>query len=367
MRTLVIDGVQIPEALIAREAQNHPAADAGQAWAEAAHALAVRALLLRRAHQLDLEPEPDVDAEGREETPEEALIRAVLDLEVEFEPPSEAECRRVYDSQASRFLAPGLLEASHILVGPAPGETFDEARGLATARDLIAELERAPGRFAELAKAASACPSASVGGSLGQLTPGDLVAEVEAALAGLRPGETSREPVKSRFGWHVLRLDRRIEGRKLPFERVEPSIRLNLEGRAWTAAAARYVAGLAEEARRTGLIVATDGEAPGGGATLGAMLADDAAAGRLTAWLEIADPALLARAEAAAAAAGAPLASWICDQANSFVATADDEAWTQLVSAAQGAEDPALAGLAAILKRTLIAEPRRFTVIQRKA
>ena len=75
MRSLVVGGVQIPEALIAREAQNHPASDGAQAWAEAAHALAVRALLLHRARQLDLEPDPEIDAAGREETPEEAVIR----------------------------------------------------------------------------------------------------------------------------------------------------------------------------------------------------------------------------------------------------------------------------------------------------
>ncbi len=361
MRSLVVGGVQIPEALIAREAQNHPASDGAQAWAEAAHALAVRALLLHRARQLDLEPEPEIDAAGREETPEEALIRAVLDLEVTVEAPTEAECRRVYESQAERFRTPDLVEASHILLA-AEGDDGRQA-----ALDVIADLACAPGRFAELARTLSACSSAAVGGSLGQLGPGDLVGEVEAVLARLQPGQVSPEPVRSRFGWHVLRLDRRIEGRALPFEHVEPNIRLNLEGRAWSNAAARYVSALADQARHDGVIQATDGDADEGGATLGALLVADVTAGRLAAWLGGADPALLARVEAAAGQAETPLAAWVRAQARAFVADADDEAWTQLISAAQGATDPALAALASILRGKLTPEPRRFTVIQRRA
>ena len=361
MRSLVVGGVQIPEALIAREAQNHPAADGAQAWGEAAHALAVRALLLHRARQLDLEPEPEIDAAGREETPEEALIRAVLDLEVIAEAPTEAECRRVYETQAARFRTPDLIEASHILIDS------DDDAGRQTAIDVIAELAGTPARFGDLAKTLSACPSAAVGGSLGQLGPGDLVGEVEAVLARLQPGQVAPEPVRSRFGWHVLRLDRRIEGRAVPFEHVEPDIRLNLEGRAWANAAARYVSALADQARHNGVIQAADGETDEGGANLGALLVADATAGRLTAWLRGADPALLDRIETAADEAGAPLTQWVGTQAQAFVADADDEAWTRLISAAQGAADPALAALAAILRGKLAPEPRRFTVIQRRA
>ena len=50
-----------------------------------------------------------------------------------------------------------------------------------------------------------------------------------------------------------------------------------------------------------------------------------------------------------------------------FVAEADDERWTQLISAAQGAEDAALAAISQILRSKLAPEPRRFTVIRRSA
>src|SRR5512138_2964915 len=98
MRTVVIDGVEIPEPLIAQEAQNHPEASAAEAWAAAGHALALRALLLARARALGVEAAPEIDVDGREETPEEALIRALLDAALEVSTPSEGECRRVYEA-----------------------------------------------------------------------------------------------------------------------------------------------------------------------------------------------------------------------------------------------------------------------------
>ena len=97
--TVVVEGVEIPEFLIAEEVQNHPSLSAAEARAAAGKALAVKALLLHRADELGLTPHPIRDEAGREETDEEALIRAVLDAEIDIESPSSAECRRVYDTQ----------------------------------------------------------------------------------------------------------------------------------------------------------------------------------------------------------------------------------------------------------------------------
>ena len=365
---IVVDGVELPERLVAEEAQNHPAATPEEARMAAAHALAIKALLLDRAHQLGLTPQPEMDEDGREETPEEALVRAVLDAEIEVERPGEAECRRVYDSTPERFRTPVLTQASHILFAP-KGEdqaAWETARVAAVAA--IAELAVHPHRFADLAASLSDCPSKGVGGSLGQLSPGDLAAEVEAGLDRLKDDEIASEPVRSRFGWHVLRLERRIEGRLLPFEHVLPRIALHLESRAWTAAAARYVSGLAAEARERGvaLSVTEDGGVAHGALSLGDLLNDQSAVtARLEAWLDEADPALAGQARAAAAAAGVSLAQFVQREITGFVNGADDEGWTRLISAAQGSDDPALASVRAILKSKLKAPARTFTLIRR--
>jgi peptidyl-prolyl cis-trans isomerase C len=366
-RAVVFDGVEIPESLLAQEVQNHPGASAAEARAAAGHALAIRALLLHRARELDLQPVPERDAQGREETADEALVRAVLDLEVETAQPTRQECLRVYDANASRFHTPALFEAAHILIESADASPQAEAEAQARAR-FAAEAVRSGGRaFAELAREVSDCPSGAVGGSLGQLQPGDLVPEVEDVLEALAPGEVAVEPVRSRFGWHVLKLERRIEGRALPFEQVEDRIRLNLEARAWSAAATRYVADLAAEARRQGvaLTLTPDGAVEEGSATLGDFLGDSAAGERLLPWLQAADPDLASRLVAAAEAASETPADFARTAMADFVAEANDERWTNLISTARDAEDPALACLASVLRSKLVPAKQTFTVIRR--
>jgi peptidyl-prolyl cis-trans isomerase C len=367
MRAIVVDGVEIPEALVAQEAQNHPGETAADAWKAAGHALALRALLLARARELGLEAEAEADAEGREETAEEALIRALLDEELDVQAPTQAECRRVYEASPAKFRTPALYEASHILIEAPGGEPAAVASARIAAERLIGMLDGGVGTLAELAADHSDCPSGKVGGSLGQLRPGDLVPEVEEVLAALQPGEVAAEPVLSRFGWHVLRLDRRIEGRELPFELVEERIRLHLESRAWAAAAARYAAELTAEARAKGvaLSLSEEGAVRVGSATLGDFLGEGSAAQRLEPWLAATDPGLAARVAKAAEAAGEPVLAFVQAAMADFVGAADDERWTNLISAARDAEDPALACLAAVLRSKVEPAKRTFTVIRR--
>jgi peptidyl-prolyl cis-trans isomerase C len=367
MRTIVIDGIEIPEALIAQEAQNHPGESAADAWKAAGHALALRALLLARAREIGLQAEPETDAEGREETPDEALIRALLDEELDVQSPTEAECRRVYEASPGRFRTPPLHEASHILIEARAGDEAALASTRLLAERLIEILGSGACTLAELAADHSDCPSRQVGGSLGQLRPGDLVPEVEDVLAALRPGEIAAEPVLSRFGWHVLKLDRRIEGRALPFELVADRIKLHLESRAWAAAAARYAAELTAEARARGvaLSLSDEGAIRPASATLGDLLSERGAARRLEPWLAATQPDLAARVAAAAAAAGEPVVDFVQAAMADFVDTADDERWTNLISAARDAEDPALACLAAVLRSKVEPVKRTFTVIRR--
>ncbi len=364
--TTVIDGVEIPEILIALEAQNHPSLSVIEARRAAGKALAVRALLLHRADELGLRPAPEHDEAGREETAEEALIRAVLDEEVDIETPSTELCRHIYDSQRSRFTSPALVEAAHILIAPQGDETSHWEAAHMTALDVTRTLIEQPGQFAALAKSLSNCPSGEVGGSLGQLGPGDVVGEIEQALSALQPGQVLNQPVRSRFGWHVLKLDRRIEGRELPFDYVEDKIRLHLESRAWTAAATRYVADLAERARGLGVAfsLTRDGRFDTGALSLGERLAGASAAG-LEAWLDASDPDLAERVRAAAAAAGIDVDTFVQRAVKDFVNTAGDESWTHLISAAQGAEDPAIAAIASLLRTRLTPKTRTYTIFRK--
>jgi peptidyl-prolyl cis-trans isomerase C len=114
-----------------------------------------------------------------------------------------------------------------------------------------------PGRFAELAAAHSACPSASAGGNLGQLTAGDTTPEFEQALLGLEPGETTNAPVETRYGLHIIRLDRCIPGRGLPFALVRERIAGYLGEQAHRLGAAQFIARLAARAAISGVDLPT--------------------------------------------------------------------------------------------------------------
>ena len=108
-------------------------------------------------------------------------------------------------------------------------------------------------RFAELAQQLSACPSAAQGGNLGQITRGQTVPEFETFLFNLEEGQICPVPVKTRFGYHVLRLDRRIEGRQLPFEAVRDKIADYLHQRVWRQAVSQYLQLLVGQAEIRGI------------------------------------------------------------------------------------------------------------------
>ena len=242
---VVVNGVEITPEDIAVEIQHHPAPDAETAWMEAARALAVRELLLQEAHRLEMEAEPEVDDAGRQETLDDALIRRVLEQEVRPAKAGEEECRRYYESHRERFRTPDLFEAAHILIEPEGQAEKDWALAAERARQIAAEIGDDSAKFAAAAREHSKCASAQQDGSLGQIRRGELVSSIQQGLEQLRQGETGKEPVQSRFGWHILRLHRKVEGRTLQFDMAQPRIADMLEARSWSIEAARYVSELA--------------------------------------------------------------------------------------------------------------------------
>ena len=250
-----VGGREIPADAIAAEAQHHPAPDAAAAWNAAAEALAVRQLLLDEAERLGIAGGERFDPDGRPLTEEDARIDALLEQEVRVPQADEPACHRFYDTHRARFSSPVLVEAAHILIEADPADEF--AMGLATgdARMLIRQLQAEPERFAELARTRSACPSGQEGGNLGQVGPGQMVKPFEEALFAMAEHSLCPQPVKTRFGVHVIRSGRRTEGRQLPFEAVQEAIAGYLEEASYRRAAAQYIAILAEQAGVSGVAI----------------------------------------------------------------------------------------------------------------
>lgn len=250
-----VNGVEITPEAIAREIQHHPAPDAETAWTEAARALAVRELLLQEARRLGLEAEPECDEAGRSEAEDDALVRLLLEEQIAPAQPSGEECRRFYDSYQERFRTPDLFEAAHILIEP---EADDEAGWSAAeqkARHIRRQIGNSAAAFSKAARAHSGCASAQQDGSLGQVRRGELVGSIQQELESLRDGETGGEPIRSRFGWHLLRLQRKIPGRTIPFEMARVKIADTLEARSWSVESARYVASLAARGLVEGILI----------------------------------------------------------------------------------------------------------------
>ena len=253
-----VNGQEISAADIAAEAQNHnaPKDKPGWAWRAGARALVIRELLLQEARKRDLQPKPQEVESGKFETEDESLIRELLDLAMNPKVPTPDEIEQVYKAKPDMFRAPTLYEPSHILFAADPADT--EARLDANKKALaaLATLKGAPKNFASLAKELSDCPSRDMGGQLGQLVSGDTVPEFEAAMDRMQAGETCPEPVPTRYGIHILRLDAIAIGDVLPLESVQEQISEMLEKAGWATAANEFVQSLVEKAEISGIDMA---------------------------------------------------------------------------------------------------------------
>ncbi len=251
-----VNGVSIARDAIQREMQHHAAAKPIAAWQQAARALAIRELLLQEARRLAIAPQPLSDDDGRRETDEEAIIRGLIEREVSVPEPDDETCRRYYERNLARFRSPDIYEASHILFAALASDRAAHAKAREDAAAVLAELRAKPERFAELAQAHSRCPSAAQGGNLGQITAGQTTPEFEQALFALEPGRLCEAPVATRYGFHVIRLDRKHEGRTLPYEVVAARIADYLRESVRRRADAQYVARLVSAARIEGIDLA---------------------------------------------------------------------------------------------------------------
>jgi len=260
---VTVNGEVITSAAIAAEAQNHkaPPGKPGMAWRAAARAMVVRALLLQEAQRLDIEADPQCVADDKWETEDEALIRALLEQEIEPKEVPEQACRAVYENRKETFCSPSLFQPAHILFAAQPEDKAARQAARQNAQAVLETLRTDPKAFARIAKANSDCPSRDNGGLLGQVGSGDTVAEFEAVLQSLPAGALHPEPVETRFGVHVVRMDEKADGAQLPYDAVKMQIRKKLEQIAWATAANALTQRLVDQASIEGIDISRPIEA----------------------------------------------------------------------------------------------------------
>ncbi|MCC8938599.1 peptidylprolyl isomerase [Bradyrhizobium sp. Arg68] len=140
--------------------------------------------------------------------------------------------KKVYDEAAKQITGEQEVRARHILV-----ETEDEAKAVKAELDKGAD-------FAELAKKKSKDPGAADGGDLGFFTKEQMVPEFSAVAFALEPGKIS-DPVKSQFGWHIIKVEEKRSRKAPDFEQVKAQIETYVTRKAQ----ADYVAKLREAAK----------------------------------------------------------------------------------------------------------------------
>ncbi|WP_374661237.1 SurA N-terminal domain-containing protein [Inhella sp.] len=135
---------------------------------------------------------------------------------------SEADLRAFYEQNASRYNQAEERRARHILLKVEdPSKDGDQK---AKAESLLTELRKAPEKFAELARQHSQDEgSAANGGDLDFFARGAMVKPFEDAVYALKAGEIS-PPVRSEFGWHIIKLEATRGGEVRPFEAVRAEI-----------------------------------------------------------------------------------------------------------------------------------------------
>lgn len=217
----------------------------------AARSLVIRTLLRQRAVQLRIEADN-----------EEAAIEELIEREVNLQPVFEEEIRRYFEGHRQKFRSGDLFEVRHILFDST--READSKAVVQKAEAALLHLKNKPAAFEALAKAESACSSGKLGGALGQLSQGAVVPEFWSALVGFAQTGLLPNLVETRFGQHIVFVDRCAMGEALPFEAVQSRIREYLTGRLEQVSYQQYIAQLIEQAEITGIDLGDQAPQPPG-------------------------------------------------------------------------------------------------------
>lgn len=143
---------------------------------------------------------------------------------------TEADVTAYYEKSKSKYEVKEQVRASHILIKLEQSATPEQVKAALDKATTAAERARKGEDFAALAKTLSEGPTAPRGGDLGLFGRGRMVKEFDDAVFAMKVGEVSN-PVRTRFGWHVIKLMERQEARTRPLSEVKENIQRMLESR----------------------------------------------------------------------------------------------------------------------------------------
>jgi peptidyl-prolyl cis-trans isomerase C len=174
---------------------------------------------------------------------------------------NEADALAFYEQNKAHYEQPEQVRASHILIKPDTSDpnvdpNVADAAALQKAQGLLAQV-KAGADFAQLAKENSACASAAQGGDLGFNTRESWIQPFSDAAFALQIGQVS-DVVKTRYGYHIIKVTDRKEASLIPFDQVKDQITKMLQGKREMELGSKYVKSLRDKAE----VVYTEGEQP---------------------------------------------------------------------------------------------------------
>ena len=138
----------------------------------------------------------------------------------------EKELKKAYEKRISQFQTPEKVKASHILIQVGDKHTDEEALSLIT--DVKKKINPKGTNFGDLAREYSEGPSAPQGGDLGWFSRGQMVKPFEEAAFSLNRGEITSEPVKTQFGYHLIRVTDKAEAGRVPYKKAKTRLKYDV-------------------------------------------------------------------------------------------------------------------------------------------
>lgn len=127
---------------------------------------------------------------------------------------SDKDASDYYEANKEKFMGQETVNASHILVD-------SEER----AKEILADIKSGKISFDDAAMEHSSCPSKARGGSLGDFGRGQMVKEFEDAAFNMEVGAISDAPVKTQFGYHLIKLNSKNEAKEMPYGEIADEIK----------------------------------------------------------------------------------------------------------------------------------------------
>ena len=170
-------------------------------------------LLLLDARRNLYEAEPSFKAELAK-LRDNLLISYATEKAIASATVSDKEAEDYYNQNKERFVSEEAVNASHILV-----DTEEKAL------EILAKINAGEISFEQAAMENSSCPSKANGGNLGDFGRGQMVPEFDVAVFNMEVGEISKTPVKTQFGYHLIKLNEKKAAEAMPFAEIAPEIK----------------------------------------------------------------------------------------------------------------------------------------------